>query len=211
MFHRARLKLTLWYLLIIMLISIMFSLTIYRLLTNELDREFHRISQRYEQTYGAPPPPLPEPGTLQAAEDRIRNSLIYVNLIILGVAGLGGYILAGLTLKPIQEMLDDQNRFIADASHELRTPLTSLKSEIEVYLRGKNHTIKESNELLQSNLEEVNKLQNLSDNLIELSHQQKVDNVDLFAKVSLLEALQNAKKKIRKSSKAKRYQHRTSR
>lgn len=181
----------------------MFSLTIYRLLTNELDREFHRISQRYEQTYGAPPLPLPEPESLQAAEDRIRNSLVFVNLIIFGVAGLGGYILAGVTLKPIQEMIDEQHRFVADASHELRTPLTSLKSEIEVYLRGKNHTVKESDELLHSNLEEVNKLQNLSDSLIQLSQQQNVDVINLFTDVSLTEMLQIAKGRVEKAAKQK--------
>lgn len=66
-------------------------------------------------------------------------------------------------------MVDGQGRFITDASHEFRTPLTSLKSEIEVHLRDKNLNLKNAKKLLESNLEEVNNLQYLSDNLIKLT------------------------------------------
>lgn len=200
MFHKARLKLTLWYLCIIMLISVMFSITIYRLISNELEREFYRISDRYEREYQLQPSTLdPETAVLQDSEDRVRNSLIYVNLIILGVAGIGGYLLAGITLRPIKTMIDEQNRFITDASHELRTPLTSLKSEIEVYLRGENKTEKESTALLKSNLEEVNKLQYLSDYLIQLA-QYSYAKKGTTEKNSLKVILQNAQNKLEKAA-----------
>src|SRR5437763_11851296 len=38
-------------------------------------------------------------------------------------------------LAALEESLETQRRFVADASHELRTPLTSLQTNIEV-LRG---------------------------------------------------------------------------
>jgi hypothetical protein len=44
MFRSARIKLTAWYLLIIMLISMSFSATIYRLISNEIER-FERASR----------------------------------------------------------------------------------------------------------------------------------------------------------------------
>ncbi|MBP7876325.1 hypothetical protein KA012_05010, partial [Candidatus Woesebacteria bacterium] len=49
MFNSARLKLTGWYLLIIMVISISFSVVIYRVLTIEVDRLMSRQSMRLEQ------------------------------------------------------------------------------------------------------------------------------------------------------------------
>lgn len=207
MFTSARIKLTTWYLLIIMLISIMFSVTLYRILTSELDRGFQRISARYTQEYGPVPTPVRpeflEHAYLQASEERIAWTLVYINLIILVVSGVGGYILAGITLKPIRVMIDEQNRFITDASHELRTPLTSLRSEIEVYLRGKKHTPEEAQALLQSNLEEVAALQTLSDSLIELAQKEKSPYTKSFATVSLLPIVQSAVKKFQTPAKQK--------
>ena len=207
MFQSARIKLTIWYLLIIMMISIMFSLSIYRILNNELEREYHRISTIYHQNlfFVNPPSNVPDidPTIVGESEERIKLILIYVNVIILGVAGIGGYILAGITLRPIKVMMDEQNRFIADASHELRTPLTSLKSELEVYLRAKKQTKEEAITLLQSNLEEVNKLQYLSDNLIQLVQYPKTPLDVVFTQVSLHEILQSAKNKLDKPAKQK--------
>ncbi len=206
MFTTARITLTIWYLLIIMLISIMFSFSIYHILTNELDRSFHRITQRYSQEFGALAPQmnpqLLEPSYLQASEDRIQWILIYVNCIIFGVSGIGGYILAGFTLRPIKQMMDEQNRFVTDVSHELRTPITSLKSEIEVYLRSKHRTKEEADALLVSNLEEVNNLHILSDNLIQLVREQKSQR-HVSTPISLQHVLQMAMKKTEKLAKQK--------
>ena len=207
MFTTARIKLTVWYLLIIMLISVMFSFTLYRTLTAELERGFHRISQRYTEEYGLIPqsatPDVLEPAYLQATEDRIIWTLVYINLIILGVSGVGGYILAGVTLKPIREMVDEQNRFVTDASHELRTPLTSLRSEIEVYLREKKPTLVEAHALITSNLEEVNNLQILSDRLIQLAQYQQSPKQQVFAAIALGEVLEHAIKKAQKPANQK--------
>lgn len=204
MFTSARIRLTIWYLLIIMVISIMFSIAIYRILTSELEREVYRISNRYVATYGQLFPggqDLQESAYLQASENRIIWTLIYINLVIFGVSGFGGYLLAGITLKPIRVMLSEQNRFITDASHELRTPITALRSEIEVYLRGKNHTVAAADTLLASNLEEVGNLQKLSDSLIKLSNNQTQNHI--ATTVALSEVLQDAVRKVQKYAKQK--------
>lgn len=206
MFIATRIRLTIWYLLIIMLISSMFSVAIYRILTNELERGFHRISERYTQAYRSLQPiqlQELEPSYLQASESRILWVLIDINSIIFVVSAIGGYILAGVTLKPIRSMMEEQNRFITDASHELRTPITALKSEIEVYIRGKKHTVKSADDILKSNLEEVNNLQILSDSLIELAQQKKPQKQNSFTPVSLSIVVQNAVKKIQKAAKQK--------
>jgi two-component system sensor histidine kinase CiaH len=146
-----------------------------------------------------------DPELITEAENRIKLLLLAVNLAILGVAGLAGYFLAGRTLKPIKEMIDEQNRFITDASHELRTPLTSLKSEIEVGLRDKGLSPTESKKLLESNLEEVNNLQLLSDSLIKLTQYQEQQNSNglTFKEISLKKVLDEAIKKVNLAARKK--------
>lgn len=211
MFYKARLKLTAWYLLIIMLISISFSLVVYHALTFEFNRILRIERLRQERALPSPIPSLtfplkddtqrrgrlniPSPEIIKEAKNRLISILALVNLGILFFSGAAGYFLAGKTLKPIKEMVDEQNRFITDASHELRTPLTSLKSEIEVNLRDKKMDISQAKKLLESNLEEVNNLQYLSDNLIKLS-QFKRDNDIQFEEVNLKELILEAQKKV---------------
>lgn len=196
MFEKARLKLTAWYLLIIMLISIAFSAAIYRVLVVEFER-VERI-QRLRRELQIPfqfRRPVIDPEVLQESENRLKATLILINLAILGAAGVAGYFLAGQTLKPIQEMVDEQSRFITDASHELRTPLTSLKSEIEVNLRDKDLNLTDAKKLLRSNLEEVNNLQYLSDNLIKFTQYQKTGTQD-FTEVNLKDLSEEAQRKV---------------
>ncbi len=197
MFQSARIKLTLWYLLIIMFISIAFSAAIYRVLIGELAR-VERV-QRLRRSLQLPSEfrrPVIDPEVLTESENRLKAILILVNLSVLGMAGVAGYFLAGRTLQPIQKMVDEQSRFITDASHELRTPLTSLKSEIEVNLRDKNLTLVGTKKLLQSNLEEVNNLQYLSDNLIKLTQYQKTNDRQFFEKTSLSSVINEACRKV---------------
>ncbi len=60
MFRSARIKLTAWYLLIIMLISISFSVSIYKVLTSELDRvermQRLRIEHQLPERFRTVPP-----------------------------------------------------------------------------------------------------------------------------------------------------------
>lgn len=204
MFQSARLKLTAWYLLIIMAISVAFSVAIYKV----LEAEFARVEriQRLRRELQLPfqfRRPVIDPEVLQESQNRLWATLILINLGILGTAGVAGYFLAGRTLKPIQDMVDEQSRFITDASHELRTPLTSLKSEIEVNLRDKNLNLADARKLLESNLEEVNSLQYLSDNLIKMTQYQKVDDRHIFERVSLAGALNEANRKVGNLAKRK--------
>lgn len=208
MFTQTRLKLAAWYLLIIMLVSVSFSLAMYKVLTSELSRvervqrlrqegQLPEFRQRFPRVF------ILDPQLVEETKDRLKTILLLVNLGILGASSLAGYFLAGRTLRPIKEMVDEQNRFITDASHELRTPLTSLKTSIEVYLRGKQHTVRESDKLLSSNLEEVNDLQSLSDNLIKLTQYQKINGNIVFENTSFAEIIEEALKKVSNLAKHK--------
>ena len=169
-FESTRIRLTLWYLLIIALISLSFSALIYRDVSGQLERGFRAAEWRLRgQLFPRPDVnPMLLVDELVAAKKLVLFRLLALNTFILVVAGIGGYFLAGKTLKPIEEMVDKQKQFIADASHELRTPLTSLRSEIEVAMRDKKLTLAQSKKLLMSNLEETNRIQKLVNYLLEL-------------------------------------------
>jgi heavy metal sensor kinase len=59
-------------------------------------------------------------------------------------------------------------QFTTDASHELKTPLTILKGEVEVALR-KKRVSHEYEQILESNLEEVNRMSKIVEDLLLLS------------------------------------------
>lgn len=201
MFTNARLKLTGWYLLIIMLISISFSMVIYKMLTIEVERfaraQRFRMERRFNEGIFSPVTiPILDPDLVTETNQRIASMLVFINAAIMVCAGGLGYFLAGRTLKPIQLMLDEQNRFITDASHELRTPLTSLKSMMEVHLRDKKLKLTDAKKLITESIDEVNKLQSLSDGLLELARYQIPQGTAAFEQVSLADVVQTAMRKV---------------
>ncbi|KKR18292.1 MAG: Histidine kinase [candidate division CPR2 bacterium GW2011_GWC1_41_48] len=208
-FKRAYLKLTLFYIVIAMLISIFFSVVLYRISATELNTGSIRQGKvMRELTNGKNMPrTLAELekmrlDQLEESNDRLKIDLIYFNLVILILSGGASYLLARRTLKPIEEMVDVQNRFTTDASHELRTPLTAMKTEIEVSLRDKKFNLEGAKDLLQSNLEEISKLETLSKGLLSLAQYEDQTKVP-FSKVSLSKIIEDAYKKIESLSKKK--------
>jgi len=71
-------------------------------------------------------------------------------------------------LSRLETALETQKRFAADASHELRTPLTALRGEIEVALR-RDRTAEEYVRVLDSALEEAERLSRLAEDLLTLT------------------------------------------
>lgn len=190
MFHSAIVKLTAWYLLILMSISLLFSIAVYNVTTNELRDRLTDFQNRFEQ-----PDMFPNSSPGQRLFQTFRNdqretanrnifwTLAYVNLLILLGGGALSYLLARRTLQEIEHAHDVQSRFTSDASHELRTPLAVMKSELEVALRDPKLSKQEMRDLLQSNLEEVERLTTLSKTLLQLS---KLDYASIdFERVDL--------------------------
>lgn len=216
MFQTARLKLTAWYLLIIMMVSLSFSAVIYRSLSTEVERfsrmQRSRIENRLKNSVIIPfdemaPPPMPAIDDRELVEYIKHRIIIVLSLIngsILILSGLLGYMLAGRTLKPIQEMVDEQNRFISDASHELRTPLTALKSTFEVNLRDKNLTLETAKSILKESIHDVDTLQSLSDSLLTLAQYQRPNNRMPFEKIEIGALLSDAIKQVSPLAKSKR-------
>ncbi len=224
MFKSARLKLTGWYLFIIMFISLSFSIAIYRGMVGELERGFRRAELRFRaeefdvplpQTFPEQPEDLPlrlkeiAPRfflveDLEAARKRLLLNLLMINSGVLVVSALAGYFLAGKTLRPIEKAMEEQKRFVADASHELLTPLTALKTSMEVALRDKKLSLKESKKVIKSNLEDIDGLQSLSNNLLSLAHYQNNGQNLSFKKVDATKLIKKVCRKVLPLAKKKK-------
>lgn len=209
MFHSARINLTAWYLMIIMMISLMFSAAIYHALTQEVER-FARgqrffIERRLRNNHFPPEVlfddrmrdiPIMDDELVYETKHRILILLGGINGAILILSGALGYILAGRTLRPIRDMVEEQNRFISDASHELKTPLTSLKSTFEVHLRNPKRTVQEADLVVRESIQEVNKLQYLTESLLALAHHVRPNGQKIMENIRLDEIIQVAVKKV---------------
>jgi signal transduction histidine kinase len=189
LFHSARLKLTAFYFAILVVFCLLLTFGVRAFTQHELNRgddaqqrAAHQIFQQYSEQYspnddgGPPSGPFGDRYFARAQNtqaDQTRRNLnrdfLLLDLILLAGGAIASYWYAGRTLKPIEEVHEQQKRFTSDASHELRTPLASMKLENEVFLRQKDFSETEARELIASNLEEVDRLEKLATNLLSLS------------------------------------------
>lgn len=205
MFESAALKLTLWYLGIIMAISLVFSSLLYHVSGDELGRNVNRQVGYFEHFLG--PDQSNDYGVLRQRQldqdlHHLKANLILFNLLVLIGGGAASYWLARRTLDPIEEALESQTRFASDASHELRTPLTAIQTENEVALRDKSLTKAQAVSVIKSNLEEVAKLRGLSEGLLRLANGNGV--IDNPLPVPLAEVADTAIARYEKAAAAKK-------
>src|SRR5919201_4436674 len=161
MFSAARLHLTLWYLAVMAAIMVLLSLALYDVLSHE---------QAEAQVLGRVA--YHGVGRLFADDGRVLAiQLGAIDLGVLALAALGGYVLAGRSLQPIQDVMARQERFAAAASHELRTPLTVLQGTMEVALL-RERTPAEYQEILRSAAEEARGMGLLIGDLLALARTQ---------------------------------------
>ena len=167
-------RLALSYLAVIMTLSLAFSVIIYAITSAQLNRPLPPGEHAQQ------PPELIERQFSRRLEQRnseTRGSVIISLAALNGVMLLIGYwlslLLAWRTLAPIERAMRAQVQFVSDASHELRTPLTALMTTNEVALRKKTLDEKKVRAVFQRNIDEVEKLRELTDNLLQLT---QVDN-----------------------------------
>ena len=186
MFKSARIQLTFFYLIAIIFVSVLTTFGTRIVAENAFENDNssadRQISQIVRQQVGLPllQSPLQQIQQNQdnGAHDRLLDWTIYFNIlaIILGVPL--SYWFAGRTLRPIEEAHKLQVKFASDASHELNTPLSVMKTENEVFLRQKSFTEPEARSQILSNLEEIQRMELLTNNLLALSdfaHARKIN------------------------------------
>ena len=166
--------LALSYLAVIMTLSLVFSVIIYIITAVQLNRPLPPGEHSQQ------PPELAERQFnryLERRNSETRGSVVMSLIVLNGVMLLVGYwlslLLARRTLEPIERAMQAQVQFVSDASHELRTPLTALMTTNEVALRKKTLDEKKVRVVFQRNIDEVEKLRELTDNLLQLT---QVDN-----------------------------------
>jgi two-component system, OmpR family, sensor kinase len=94
-------------------------------------------------------------------------------------------------LARLEDGLERERRFVADASHELRTPLATLRAELELALR-RSRTTQEFENSIRSAAEETDRLSRIADDLLVLARAEQgtlalrpepTDLVDVIEKV----------------------------
>jgi len=123
MFERARRRLAIRYVAILMVVIGAFSAVFFGVLVVVLQPDF-------DATQDLSPRAVEERAYRRAIE-RIALAIALADGAVLTVVGLAAYYVAGRTLGPIREAHDRQRRFVADASHEMRTPITAIRSTAE--------------------------------------------------------------------------------
>ena len=193
LFEQARIKLSLFYCLIIFIILSAFSI----FLLNTLEKNI-------SDTLGDEIPDVQARGhVLHSTVDNLENLVLTIDLIVFLLTAFLSYYLSGKTLKPIKEVLELQKRFTADASHDLRTPLAIITTETEVLLSSKSNNIQEYKNALISNLEEANKMKVLVSDLLTLARTENLNNNSNLETVEIKNVIHNILQRFDFQMKAK--------
>ncbi len=200
LFHSATLKLAVGTTLIIVAISLFFSISIYQISARHFRQQVERETSMVRR-FGLPPAFFNDDllafrkDILDEFRDRAMAQLALFNSAILVLAAAGSYFFARRTLRPIERSVEAQRQFTADASHELRTPLTAMKTEIEVALRNPTFAAENAKKLLLSNLEEIDALTTLSDSLLRLARYEESNGLT-FSPAPLASVLAEAQERV---------------
>ncbi|MGB9552895.1 MAG: sensor histidine kinase [bacterium] len=192
-FQRTRLRLTVFYVALISLILIAFSLALYysyaRTISSDIEGNFTDQEQEL---------------IVSKSLTRLGILLVLINSGTLIATGIVSFVLVGETLKPIREAMDRQKQFTADAAHELRTPLTIMRTELEVALGDPE--LKKASPLLQSNLEEIERLSGLVENLLLISRMDDPQNRIALEKVDFSQLVRESLERMKPYMERKRLQ-----
>jgi len=85
------------------------------------------------------------------------------------IALVVAYFLTKISMLPIIKSWKQQTEFVNDAAHELRTPLTIIQGKLEYMLTKPNQKIIDEAEPISVSLDEVSRLNSLTNNLLDLA------------------------------------------
>lgn len=98
------------------------------------------------------------------------KQILIICMIIFGLLSIAlSYFLSKWFMKPILISWKKQQEFVENASHELRTPLTIIQAKLEKLFTKPNHTILEESETIALSLDEVQRLSQLTSDLLLLA------------------------------------------
>lgn len=192
------------YLVVIMAMSLGYSLVLYSTSARQLQRQLPPPSLFNDNpAFNNTPPRVNDflNRRIKEGREELLGRLVFLNTVTL-LAGAGlSYYLARRTLKPIEDNMEAQVQFVSDASHELRTPLTAIRTTNEVALRNPKLTHKQSVDILRQNVDDIVTLQALTDGLLALATQ-GADAVRI-EKLSLQDIASEAMNRVVRQAQAK--------
>jgi signal transduction histidine kinase len=154
-----RIRLTLAYAGILVLLLIAFSAVVFALLSLLVWQDVE---------------PFRDDPSIVAAGHRMLNSYA-LRLALANVGGLvlvagAAFLLAKVTLRPLERAIALQQQFTNDASHDLRTPLAVIRTETSAALVDNRDLAPEAVERLTIIDEQAKRMERLIDQLLTLSH-----------------------------------------
>ncbi|MDR2156259.1 MAG: HAMP domain-containing histidine kinase [Clostridiales Family XIII bacterium] len=105
----------------------------------------------------------------EKALSRLLLSMIAIGVCVLAAVFLMSYRFANRAIRPVDESMEKQRRFVADASHELKTPLAIIDSNAEAILADGAATVDSQRKWIERTLEESNRMRALVDSLLYLA------------------------------------------
>lgn len=221
LFSQARLRLTFGYTLFFSVVIVLFSAAFYSVQVRTLhaSEELPKvITERMQRQVGQLSPEQHESVSAELTQrfllvtDELRHSLlrtiVFLDLVTIAVCVGVSYVLAVLSLRPVEASYRQQQQFLQDVSHELRTPLAVIQAEIEVaQRRDKKKSAISMRELLTSLQEEVTAMSNLIDQILQLarlSHTATVEPEMITAKTDLAALVTKVGKSTQVRAKAKK-------
>ena len=78
-------------------------------------------------------------------------------------------------LDRMSNYMSQQEQFVSDVSHELRTPVAIIKGHLELLNRWGKDDPKVLNESIKSSLSEIDRMQNLIQEMLDLSRADQID------------------------------------
>ena len=190
-FQKARLHLTLWYLLILFVILNLFTGSFLYLMHREELSSAHQIEIQWQKKQVFYPQQnitivqwqqnpvsthFEKQDILDFQQDFVailKHWIFVIEGVLLFLAGIFSYFLAGKTLKPIEKKSQQQQDFLADVSHELKNPLSALSMSIHLAQQQEEWKKGEFSEFLSDIKEEISRLTNLTQDLLLLENTEK--------------------------------------
>ena len=124
------------------------------------------------------------PILISNAVSKLGKNILIIDGAIIVLSAFASFWLSGRTLQPISKTHQSLKNFLADTSHDLRTPLSIMKTGIEIQLRDRQ-TPGLCRPVLSSNLEETDKMIRIVDDLLLMSRLENEQELFKFEKVEL--------------------------